>query len=245
MAKRIGYPIQLYRGHEDDLPLLAVGELAYTYNNDNQDKIWIGTNRGVNVDISKVSAINIDDIPVASQLTNGLMSKEDKTKLDGLEKVGIATIAKDGLMSYTDKIKLNGLNSDVATQSKDGLMSKADKKKLDSITDGGGGGGTSVEILEFTATIPATGWTTYPANTESLPVSVDIMLDGILPTDFPIVYPIYKGNTSTKVSSELFKAENSTWLAISSITTGTDEFTVYCLDEIPTKELDIVLRVIR
>lgn len=107
MAKRIGYPIQLYRGHENDLPLLDVGELAYTYNDLGEDRVWVGSKRGVNCDIT---GTDVNDISVATDLANGLMSKEDKAKLNDLSS-DTATVLKDGLMSKEDKAKLDGLKS--------------------------------------------------------------------------------------------------------------------------------------
>lgn len=44
------------------------------------------------------------DITIATQEVNGLMSKEDKEKLDNISN---ATIDKDGLMSKEDKVKLD------------------------------------------------------------------------------------------------------------------------------------------
>jgi len=52
----------------------------------------------------------IDNIPsyaVASTTTDGLMSKEDKTKLDDLQNYDIATTTANGLMSAADKSKLD------------------------------------------------------------------------------------------------------------------------------------------
>lgn len=53
---------------------------------------------------------------VATQSANGLMSKTDKQKLDGLSgnyasAIGLATSSKDGLMSKTDKAKLDAIGS--------------------------------------------------------------------------------------------------------------------------------------
>lgn len=50
-----------------------------------------------------------DMFPVVTTSTDGLMSSEDKTKLDGLG--GVATTSANGLMSSADKTKLDGLNT--------------------------------------------------------------------------------------------------------------------------------------
>ena len=74
---------------------------------------------------------------VATIQVNGLMSSQDKAKLDSID---IATESKDGLMSAEDKKKLDFIDAatcnikyDPATESKDGLMSAEDKKKLDNM----------------------------------------------------------------------------------------------------------------
>lgn len=49
----------------------------------------------------------VEGINLATQTEDGLMSSEDKTKLDGLENYSNATETEAGLMSTTDKAKLN------------------------------------------------------------------------------------------------------------------------------------------
>ena len=97
---------------------------------------------------------------VATIQVNGLMSSQDKAKLDSID---IATESKDGLMSAEDKKKLDNMDSnanyyvhpnnegirhvsdaekdywnskadkDIVTNSENGLMSYIDKRKLDGI----------------------------------------------------------------------------------------------------------------
>lgn len=78
---------------------------------------------------------------LATSLTAGLMSPEDKQKLDRLSdeptNIPLATPQTDGLMSAQDKEKLDGLSNNVATQSSDGLMSAQDKIKLDNLSQAG------------------------------------------------------------------------------------------------------------
>ena len=83
----------------------------------------------------------------ATYLANGLMSKEDKYKLDGIEEGATnyvepdtfppEKIAEDENHRFvTDEEKTywsNKANNNLATINLDGLMSKADKKKLDSV----------------------------------------------------------------------------------------------------------------
>ena len=66
----------------------------------------------------------------ATQSAAGLMSPEDKKKLDGIKNV---TQSAAGLMSPKDKKKLDGIKE--ATTSDAGLMSAADKEKLDGIDE--------------------------------------------------------------------------------------------------------------
>jgi hypothetical protein len=49
-------------------------------------------------------------IPEATQQLKGLMSAEDKTKLDGVS-TSVATTTEDGLMSSVDKVKLDGIEA--------------------------------------------------------------------------------------------------------------------------------------
>lgn len=86
----------------------------------------------------------VDGLEKASSTIDGLMSKEDKTKLDGLQNfdptvLTEATSSKSGIMSAADKTKLDSLNQfdpstlQKATSRLDGLMSKEDKAKLDKL----------------------------------------------------------------------------------------------------------------
>ena len=115
---------------ESDLPsgvdLLAMQQQAHRHDNKSVlDKIGEADGKLL-FDGEAVTAA----AEVATQTANGLMSKEDKTKLDGLG--GVATQTANGLMSKEDKAKLDGLGG-VATQSANGLMSKEDKAKLDGL----------------------------------------------------------------------------------------------------------------
>ena len=65
-------------------------------------------------------------------------TKTTFTQQDSNTTYSVATTSADGLMSKSDKAKLDGISSSagsnvVATESADGLMSAADKTKLDSI----------------------------------------------------------------------------------------------------------------
>ncbi|MGG5368367.1 hypothetical protein [Enterococcus sp. DIV0240a] len=81
----------------------------------------------------------IPEIPdVATTAEDGLMSAQDKKKLDQLENIpGLATPTQNGLMSADDKAKLDTLANvsvpGVATTTTDGLMSAQDKRKLDEL----------------------------------------------------------------------------------------------------------------
>ena len=63
--------------------------------------------------------------------------------------IELATESKNGLMSAEDKKKLNGLSGDLATESKNGLMSAEDKKKLDGVSEGA----SRIKIAEGTMVI--------------------------------------------------------------------------------------------
>ncbi|WP_438723788.1 pyocin knob domain-containing protein [Enterococcus sp. DIV1420a] len=81
---------------------------------------------------------------LATTLLNGLMSSNDKAKLDGIEagaqkNPGLASTVSNGLMNAFDKLKLNGIqagaqkNPGNATAVTSGLMSSTDKAKLENV----------------------------------------------------------------------------------------------------------------
>lgn len=67
---------------------------------------------GVKVEYAYGDDVNSFVIPNATTSANGVMSKEDKKKLDGLKEYGLASETEDGLMSNRDKYKLNTLTND-------------------------------------------------------------------------------------------------------------------------------------
>lgn len=82
---------------------------------------------------------------VATQYVNGLMSKDDKAKLDGIEAGANKTTVDAALDAGSTNPVQNKIvtaeldkkaGKDVATADADGLMSAADKVKLDGIEDG-------------------------------------------------------------------------------------------------------------
>ena len=82
---------------------------------------------------------------VATQYINGLMSKDDKAKLDGIEAGANKTTVDAALDAGSTNPVQNKIvtaeldkkaGKDVATADADGLMSAADKVKLDGIEDG-------------------------------------------------------------------------------------------------------------
>lgn len=82
-------------------------------------------NKVIKIELNKKA-----DKTVATTETDGLMSAEDKGKLDAFE---ITTTG--GKLHNKNIITID----DVATQSANGLMSAADKKKLDEINSSGSG----------------------------------------------------------------------------------------------------------
>jgi hypothetical protein len=107
-------------------------------------KIYVDTTTNKSYRWSGSTYTEICSYSNATQSADGLMSSQDKTKLDGVTagaepNPGTVTQSTDGLMSSEDKTKLDGItagaqpNPGNATQSTDGLMSSADKTKLDGI----------------------------------------------------------------------------------------------------------------
>lgn len=72
-------------------------------------------------------------VDTVSDSKDGLMSKEDKVKVDYINNLTLATSIEDGLMSKEDKFKLDNSGGDIVTNvtpTKDGLMSKEDGAKI-------------------------------------------------------------------------------------------------------------------
>ena len=92
---------------------------------------------------------------LASTLTNGLMSKEDKTKLDNLSNY---THPNNSTTRHVTDVQIAAWDAkaskDVATATTDGLMSKEDKTKLDGIPSSN----------TVSTSITATGYTVSTSN---------------------------------------------------------------------------------
>ena len=114
----------------------------------------------------EIIVYHMGDIPVASVTQNGLMSKDDKQKLNGL----------------------NNLSYDVATQSSNGLMSKQDKQKLDNIVTPG-----TITITGSGVTKNAAAYGFLPTNTaedNSLALQNVVTGGGTILVDYPGTYDV-------------------------------------------------------
>jgi len=131
-------------------------KIGYTANNKNYPVVLDSNGKAyVNVPWSDLDT----KYDVATQTSNGLMSSDDKKKLDGLSNYTLPTTAASTLggikVGYTNngknyKVQVdtsgnafvnvpwtdNNTTYSVATSSTDGLMSKTDKSKLDDIATG-------------------------------------------------------------------------------------------------------------
>ena len=100
-------------------------------------KAQVGLGSVANIDQSKaIKSITRSGTTFTATALDG--TKTTFTQQDSNTTYSIATTSADGLMSKSDKAKLDGISSSagsnvVATESADGLMSAADKTKLDSI----------------------------------------------------------------------------------------------------------------
>ena len=100
-------------------------------------KALVGLGSVANIDQSKaIKSITRSGTTFTATALDG--TKTTFTQQDNNTTYGIATSSTDGLMSKSDKAKLDGISSAagsnvVATESTDGLMSAADKTKLDGI----------------------------------------------------------------------------------------------------------------
>lgn len=79
-----------------------------------EDKIYVAMDTGFTYRWSGSQYVRLNTYDPATQSASGLMSAQDKTKLDGIEQgaqvnPGEATASASGLMSAADKTKLNGI----------------------------------------------------------------------------------------------------------------------------------------
>lgn len=130
---------------DDKIKLDGIEEGANNYyhpeTNDNGDEIFHVTQEQMDYWSSKADQV------LVSYLRDGLMGKEDKYKLDGIEEGATNYVEPDYFLPskiqqdednrfVTDEEKTywsNKANSNLASENLDGLMSKSDKHKLDSI----------------------------------------------------------------------------------------------------------------
>lgn len=95
--------------------------------------------------------------------------------------------------------------------------------------------GTSLENIRasYTATIGTT-WVGVEA-----PYTQEVAITGILPTDYPMIFPIYSTNIETATD------EQSSWNKISQGITDTNKITFYCFQEKTTVPINIQIQVVR
>lgn len=134
---------------KDKIKLDGIQENANNYIHPNDSNTRHVTDEQIKFWDSKVST------KVASQVSDGLMSKEDKKDLDRLKILYSEILTKIDSVTITDEEKdywNNKVNfNDLATDTKDGLMSKEDKAKLDKVEEL-----TSIKIENSKYTLLAT-----------------------------------------------------------------------------------------
>ena len=139
--------VKFLRGTSNEYAVAEKDSDAIYFTTDD-GKLYIGDKR-----ISGDGSITIDDT-LSDTSTNPVQNKVVKQAIDNKADKTVATTSADGLMSAEDKGKLDAFEitttggklhdkdiitiDDVATQSANGLMSAADKKKLDSLSSSGG-----------------------------------------------------------------------------------------------------------
>ena len=117
---------------EDKKKLDGIEENANNYIHPNTPEIRHVTDEQITYWNTKAST------NIATPTLNGLMSAEDKAKLDLVDETVCnityekATTTSDGLMSKEDKVKVDNMHK-TATPTSDGLMSKEDKVKVDNM----------------------------------------------------------------------------------------------------------------
>ena len=85
----------------------------------------------------------------------------------------------------------------------------------------------------YTGTLTSSGWTSAAPYTQTVNVS------GILATDVPVVDVVLSSTTSTAIS------QTEAWSCVSKIETAAGSITATCLEEKPTIDIPIQLKVVR
>lgn len=94
-------------------------------------------------------------------------------------------------------------------------------------------GDPGATVTTYTATIPVSGWSSTVPYTQTVSVS------GILSSDTPIIDVNLSADTNTAIT------QLDAWACVSKITTSIGSLTITCLEEKPTTNIPIQLKVVR
>lgn len=87
--------------------------------------------------------------------------------------------------------------------------------------------------INYTVSVPANGWSA------SAPYTQTVTVTGMLSTDTPLVDVVLSDTTATAL------AQLKAYGAISKIVTDTNAITLTCLEDLPSTDLTILLKVVR
>ena len=136
-------------------------------------------------------------------------------------------IQKSDLSNYYNKTEINNLlsakvnSSDLSTVATSGSYNDLSNKP------------TIPTTALYTGTLLSSGWTS------SAPYTQTLSIQGILATDVPVVDVVLSSTTSTAIS------QTEAWSCVSKIETAADSITATCLEEKPTINIPIQLKVVR
>lgn len=94
-------------------------------------------------------------------------------------------------------------------------------------------GDPGATVTTYTATIPMSGWSS------TVPYTQVVSVSGILSSDTPIIDVNLSADTNTAIT------QLDAWACVSKITTSNGSLTVTCLEEKPTTNIPIQLKVVR
>lgn len=169
----------------------------------------------------------------SSDLSNSYYSKAQTdnlldTKVDKVTGKGLST------EDYTtaEKTKLSGIETEAnktivvqttGSSTTDVMSQNAVSTELDS----------KATTALYTGTLLSSGWSS------SAPYTQTLSIQGILATDVPVVDVVLSSTTSTAIS------QTEAWSCVSKIETAADSITATCLEEKPTINIPIQLKVVR
>ncbi len=158
-----------------------------------------------------------------TEINNLLDTKIDKVTGKGLSTEDYTTAEKTKLAGIESEANKTVVVQTIGSSTTDVMSQNAVSTQLDS----------KATTALYTGTLLSSGWSS------SAPYTQTLSIQGILSTDVPVVDVVLSSTTSTAVS------QLEAWSCVSKIETAAGSITATCLEEKPTVDIPIQLKVVR